>query len=171
MNKLAEQLTGAFDPTEFLLKEVGAITNHQTDLPRIAKNTKIVAAIEAKLERLPTQHDLYRGDARNIDFLRPETFHLVVTSPPYWTLKNYNVSEGQIGYIADYDTFLDELDKVWAACFHALVPGGRLICVVGDVCLSRRKNKGEHLVMPLHASIQEHCKQFRIQQPRSYHLA
>ena len=63
-----------------------------------------------------------------------------------------------MGYIADYDTFLNELDKVWAACFHALVPGGRLICVVGDVCLSRRKNKGEHLVMPLHASIQEHCR-------------
>jgi modification methylase len=158
MNKLAEQVTGAFDPTEFLLKEVGPITNHQTDLPRIAKDPKIVAAIEAKLERLPTHHDLYLADARNLEFLRPETVHVVVTSPPYWTLKNYNVSEGQIGYIADYDTFLDELDKVWAACFQALVPGGRLICVVGDVCLSRRKNKGEHLVMPLHASIQEHCR-------------
>ena len=155
---MAEQLTSAFDPTEFLLKEVGEITNHQTDLPRIAKDTKIVAAIEAKLEQLPTQHDLYRGDARMLEFLRPESVHLVVTSPPYWTLKNYNVSEGQMGYIADYDTFLDELDKVWTACFQALVPGGRLICVVGDVCLSRRKNKGEHLVMPLHASIQEHCR-------------
>ena len=158
MNKPAEHLNVAFDPTEFLLKEVGAITNHQTDLPRIAKDARIVAAIEAKLEQLPTQHDLYRGDARCVEFLRPESVHLVVTSPPYWTLKNYNVSEGQMGYIADYDTFLDELDKVWAACFHALVPGGRLICVVGDVCLSRRKNKGEHLVMPLHASIQEHCR-------------
>jgi DNA modification methylase len=73
-------------------------------------------------------------------------------------LKNYRVSEGQLGYITDYDTFLAELDKVWAACFNALVPGGRLICVVGDVCLSRRKNKGEHIVVPLHASIQEHCR-------------
>ena len=35
-----------------------------------------------------------------------------------------------------------------------------MICVVGDVCLCRRKNKGEHLVMPLHASIQEHCRRF-----------
>ena len=158
MSKPAGLLNSEFDATEFLLKEVGKITNHQTDLPRIAKDAKIVAAIEAKLEQLPTQHDLYRGDARSVEFLRPESVHLVVTSPPYWTLKSYNVSEGQMGYIADYDTFLDELDKVWAACFHALVPGGRLICVVGDVCLSRRKNKGEHLVMPLHASIQEHCR-------------
>ncbi|MGH8647212.1 MAG: DNA methyltransferase, partial [Gammaproteobacteria bacterium] len=107
-----------------------------------------MAAIEAKLEQLPTQHELYRRDSRQIDFLLPESVHLVVTSPPYWTLKDYNVSQGQMGYIDDYDTFLDELDKVWASCLHALVPGGRLICVVGDVCLSRRKNKGEHLVMP-----------------------
>jgi DNA modification methylase len=38
------------------------------------------------------------------------------------------------------------------------VPGGRLICVVGDVCLARRKNAGRHMVVPLHASIQEHCR-------------
>jgi modification methylase len=158
MKKPVEPLAATFDHTEFLLKEVGEITNHQTDLPRIAKDPKIVAAIEAKLEQLPTQHDLYRGDARSVNFLSFESVHLVVTSPPYWTLKKYNVSEGQMGYIVDYDIFLAELDKVWAACFHALVPGGRLICVVGDVCLSRRKNKGEHLVMPLHASIQEHCR-------------
>ena len=158
MNKPAEPLTAAFDPADFLPQGVGEITNHQTDLPRIAKDTKLVAAIEAKLEQLPTQHELYRRDSRQIDYLLPESVHLVITSPPYWTLKDYNVSEGQMGYIDDYDTFLDELDKVWASCLHALVPGGRLICVVGDVCLSRRKNKGEHLVMPLHASIQEHCR-------------
>jgi DNA modification methylase len=118
----------------------------------------LTAAIEVKLELLPTHHDLYRRDSRKIDFLAPESIHLVVTSPPYWTLKDYNVGDGQLGHIADYDKFLSELDKVWKACFAALVPGGRLICVVGDVCLSRRKNKGEHLVMPLHASIQEHCR-------------
>lgn len=158
MHQPLEQSSAAFDPTEFLLKEVGEITNHQTDLPRIAKDPRIVAAIEAKLEQLPTAHDLYKRDARNVEFLAPDTVHLVVTSPPYWNLKNYNAGEGQLGHIDRYDAFLDELDKVWAACFHALVPGGRLVCVVGDVCLSRRKNKGEHLVMPLHASIQERCR-------------
>ena len=158
MRSQCEQFTVGFDPTEFLLKEVGEITNHQTDLPRIAKDSRIVAAIEAKLEQLPTQHDLYRADARRIEFLEPESVQLVLTSPPYWILKSYNASEGQMGHIDDYETFLNELDKVWMTCFQALVPGGRLICVVGDVCLSRRKNKGEHLVMPLHASIQEHCR-------------
>lgn len=158
MNRPAEPLTPAFDPAHFVPDEVGAITNHQTDLPRIARDARLVAAIEAKLEQLPTHHQLYRADSRGMDFLPPESVHLVVTSPPYWTLKDYNISEGQMGYIEDYETFLTELDRVWAACLQALVPGGRLICVVGDVCLSRRKNRGEHVVMPLHASIQEHCR-------------
>ena len=158
MNKPAEPSTLAFDPAAFVPDEVGEITNHQTDLPRIAKDPRLVAAIGAKLEQLPTQHDLYRRDSRRIDVLAPESVHLVVTSPPYWTLKDYNVSDDQMGHIDDYETFLTELDKVWTACFRALVPGGRLICVVGDVCLSRRKNRGEHVVMPLHASIQEHCR-------------
>jgi len=154
----AEPLTSAFDPAAFVPDEVGEITNHQTDLPRIARDRKLIAAIEAKLEQLPTHHQLYRQDARRIDFLKPESVHLVVTSPPYWTLKDYNDSDDQMGHIDDYETFVAELDKVWGACFDALVSGGRLICVVGDVCLSRRKNNGEHVVMPLHASIQEHCR-------------
>ncbi len=158
MNKRAEAAEVLFDPAEHLPECIGEIRNHQTDLPRIARDRKLTAAIEAKLEQLPTHHDLYRRDSRKIDFLPPASVHLVVTSPPYWTLKDYNVSEGQMGYIEDYDKFLGELDKVWKACFDALVPGGRLVCVVGDVCLSRRKNKGEHVVMPLHASIQERCR-------------
>ena len=63
-----------------------------------------------------------------------------------------------MGHIEEYESFLAELDKVWQTCYDALVPGGRVVCVVGDVCLSRRKNAGEHVVVPLHASIQEHCR-------------
>ena len=158
MNQAADTVAKLFDPAQHLPESLGKILNHHTDLPRIAKDRKLIAAIEAKLEQLPTRHDLYRADSRTIDFLAPESVHLVITSPPYWTLKDYNLNEGQLGYIADYDKFLDELDRVWKACFDALVPGGRLICVVGDVCLSRRKNNGEHVVMPLHASIQERCR-------------
>lgn len=80
------------------------------------------------------------------------SIHLVLTSPPYWTLKEYPLRKGQLGLIADYDAFHDELEKVWRHCFRALVPGGRLVCVVGDVCLSRRRH-GRHSVMPMHADI------------------
>jgi DNA modification methylase len=63
-----------------------------------------------------------------------------------------------MGHIANYETFLRELGVVWQKCFDALVPGGRLVCVVGDVCLSRRQNEGRHTVVPLHAAIQEQCR-------------
>lgn len=147
-----------FIPEDWIPSEIGPITNHQTDLPRIARDSALARAIEARVQQIPTTHDLYLHDARTFAALPPESVHLVVTSPPYWTLKDYREHPDQMGYIEDYEHFLVELDKVWRMCFAALVQGGRLICVVGDVCLSRRKNKGEHLVVPLHASIQEHCR-------------
>ena len=100
---------------------------------------------------------LHQGDARNLEWLPDESIHLVVTSPPYWTLKEYNDTPGQLGHIQEYEEFLDELDRVWRHAFRALVPGGRLVCVVGDVCLSRRDH-GRHLVMPLHADIAVRCR-------------
>ena len=129
----------------------------QREIPQLAKNRKVTDEIEQILTQIPTSHSLHRQDARDLK-LAPESIHLVVTSPPYWTLKDYNRVDGQLGYIADYEQFLDELDSIWKHCFDALVPGGRLICVVGDVCLSRRQNKGRHTVVPLHASIQERCR-------------
>lgn len=89
--------------------------------------------------------------------LGDESVHLVVTSPPYWTLKDYNDHPGQLGHVEDYEQFLDEIEKVWRECYRVLVPGGRLVCVVGDVCLSRKEN-GRHLVMPLHADITVRCR-------------
>lgn len=158
MNKFANPHELAFDPEAWVPPEVGDLSDHQTALPRIARDPKIIAEIESRLSQIPTRHDLYRHDSRQIKFLAPNSVHLVLTSPPYWTLKDYREHPDQMGYIADYDKFLANLDKVWRACFGALVPGARLVCVVGDVCLSRRKNKGEHTVVPLHASIQEHCR-------------
>jgi site-specific DNA-methyltransferase (adenine-specific) len=100
-----------------------------------------------------TSHLLQAGDARDLSWIPDESVHLIVTSPPYWTLKEYVPDIRQMGAIADYEEFLDELDKVWAECKRVLVPGGRICCVVGDVCLSR-KRAGRHYVMPLHADIQ-----------------
>jgi modification methylase len=146
-----------WSPEEFLPIELGEIEDPQTALPAIAKDPQLTALIDEAVGRVPTQHELHRGDAREID-LPEESIHLVVTSPPYWTLKEYRDSAGQLGHVQDYEAFLVELDRVWNNCFRALVPGGRLVCVVGDVCLSRRKNQGRHTVVPLHASIQEHCR-------------
>lgn len=143
---------------EHLPKSLRDIHNIQGALPRIAKDHQLVAEIEQSLQSISTNHKLCRSDSRLLS-LQPESVHLVLTSPPYWTLKDYNRVDNQLGYLQDYDEFLNELDRVWSMCFDALVPGGRLICVVGDVCLSRRKNRGVHTVVPLHASIQEHCRE------------
>jgi DNA modification methylase len=142
----------------YLPEEVGSLGAEQSDIPRIAKDKRLASLIEEAVLRLPTTHDIHRGDARDLKALQPGSAHLVLTSPPYWTLKEYDKAAGQLGHVQDYEEFLAELDKVWGRCFEALVPGGRLVCVVGDVCLSRRKNGGRHTVVPLHASIQEHCR-------------
>ena len=105
----------------------------------------------------PTIHRLINGDARDLSFIDDESVHLVVTSPPYWNLKRYNENPDQLGHIQDYETFLGELEKVWKHMFRILVPGGRMVCVVGDVCVARR-DFGRHLVFPLHADICVICR-------------
>lgn len=163
---LATKLKSANDPnargtttlSSFVPMELRGLSDLQTAIPRLAKDEHSVRLIERALQTVPTTHHLQLGDAREILGLEPESVHLVLTSPPYWTLKEYRHSEAQLGHIEDYGKFLDELDRVWGQCFDALVPGGRLICVVGDVCLSRRENDGRHTVVPLHASIQERCR-------------
>ena len=164
MGKQADALTFGKAPKEAVLREyappaIAALGESQTAIPRLARDEIAVRDIEAALPTLPTCHEMRRADARDLGFLPAQSVHLVLTSPPYWTLKHYNDSAGQLGGVDDYGAFLTQLDRVWSHCLRALVPGGRLICVVGDVCLSRRRNNGRHTVVPLHASIQEHCRE------------
>jgi site-specific DNA-methyltransferase (adenine-specific) len=104
-----------------------------------------------------TVHRLINGDSRELSYLPDESVHLAVTSPPYWNLKRYNENPDQLGHIQDYEAFLAELEKVWRHVYRILVPGGRLVCVVGDVCVARR-NFGRHLVFPLHSDISVICR-------------
>lgn len=108
-----------------------------------------------------TSHQLRSADARNLSFIPNESVHLIVTSPPYWTLKEYAPNAGQLGAIEDYEKFLSELDKVWAECARVLVPGGRICCVVGDVCIPRKRD-GRHRIMPLHADIMVHTRKLSL---------
>lgn len=104
-----------------------------------------------------TVHRFVQGDAQDLSFIDDASVHLVVTSPPYWTLKEYPANPDQLGHISDYEAFLEALNQVWGECHRVLVPGGRLVCVVGDVCLSRRRY-GRHVVVPLHADICVMCR-------------
>ena len=130
----------------------------QRSIPAMAKDVEATAIIERLLSEVPTTHRLLMGDSRKtVADLPGESVHLAITSPPYWTLKEYEDHPDQLGHVDDYEQFLDAIDIVWEGVRRALVPGGRLVIVVGDVCLSRRKF-GRHVVVPLHASIQERCR-------------
>lgn len=101
-----------------------------------------------------TKHQLRLGDARDLSWIPDASVHLVVTSPPYWTLKEYAAgNQEQMGHFEDYEYFLSELDQVWRECKRVLVGGGRICCVVGDVCIPRKRG-GRHYLVPLHSDIQ-----------------
>ena len=127
-------------------------------IPTLAKDAEATRKIQNLLVEIPSKHRLILGDSRKIvNELDEESVHLAITSPPYWTLKRYEDNPNQLGHVDDYDRFLTNLCVVWEGVLRALVPGGRLVIVVGDVCLSRRRF-GRHVVFPLHASIQERCR-------------
>ncbi len=116
-----------------------------------------MSTVQKEQGTLRTTHRLVQADARSMPFIADDSIHLVVTSPPYWNLKRYNEGDAQLGHIKDYEEFLGEIGKVWAEAYRVLVPGGRLVCVVGDVCMSR-KAFGRHVVFPLHGDICVICR-------------
>jgi site-specific DNA-methyltransferase (adenine-specific) len=124
------------------------IFGEEIELP-LADNTaealQTYRAVNKRFRKAPwprpfdtTTHTVSLGDARDLSEIADGSVHLVVTSPPYWTLKEYPRAKGQLGRVEDYERFLVELDRVWAECKRVLVPGGRICCVVGDVCVPRR---------------------------------
>jgi modification methylase len=137
----------------YFLNELPAADNTPSDLARFREINALLRTVPWPAPFDETRHGTRVGDARDLSWIPSESVHLVVTSPPYWTLKDYRRHPQQMGHIEDYELFLRELDKVWAECARVLAPGGRICCVVGDVCLPRRK-AGRHHVVPLHADIQ-----------------
>ena len=105
-----------------------------------------------------TRHRLILGDSRNMVEVESDSAGLVVTSPPYWTLKKYPDNADQLGGLDDYELFQKELARVWDECYRVMLPGGRLCINVGDVSLSRKQH-GRHRLIPLHADILVHARQ------------
>ena len=138
-----------------LVPEFGNL--EQDTIPQLARSAVHIQSIQEALARIPTRHLICEADSRTFMGVADESVHLVLTSPPYWTLKTYPPRQGQLGEVADYEEFNQQLATVWKEAHRVLVPGGRLVIVVGDVNLARRQF-GRHVVMPLHASIQEECR-------------
>ena len=79
--------------------ELVKLGDPQTAIPRIAKDVRLIHQIERAVHQVPTSHSIYRGDARDMSGLESQSVHLVLTSPPYWTFKDYRDSEGQLGQV------------------------------------------------------------------------
>ena len=94
---------------------------------------------------------IYVADARAMPEVADASVALVVTSPPYYTIKDYDVP-GQIGHGQSLHAYLRDLYRVWAECHRVLLPGARLCVNIGDQ-FARAKRFGRYKVIPLHAEI------------------
>ncbi len=97
------------------------------------------------------QVTVYQADSRRMPELASESIDLVVTSPPYWHLKDYGVP-GQIGYGQTLHAYLRDLYRVWQEVFRVLKPGRRLCVNIGDQ-FARAAVYGRYKVIPLHAEV------------------
>ncbi|MBX8636165.1 MAG: site-specific DNA-methyltransferase [Thermoplasmata archaeon] len=100
---------------------------------------------------IPTSHKLIVGDARRVSMESIGNVHLVVTSPPYWTIRDYGIP-GQIGFNQDLAEYIDSLLSVWRKCYDALCPGCRMIIDIGDQYLRATKHKA-YQIIPLHSYV------------------
>lgn len=101
-------------------------------------------------------HTLVIGDCRRMSMVGDCAVDLIVTSPPYWQLKDYGVAN-QIGFSDSYEQFINHLNLVWAECFRVLKPGCRMCVDIGDQ-FTRTAHYGRYKVMPIHSEIIQFCE-------------
>lgn len=103
-----------------------------------------------------TYHKIINGDSRHMSELKDESVHLIVTSPPYWQLKDYG-TENQIGFHDDYETYINHLNLTWKECFRVLHQGCRLCINIGDQ-FARSVYYGRYKIIPIHSEIIKFCE-------------
>lgn len=102
------------------------------------------------------QHQIFFGDARNMSDIADSSVQLVVTSPPYWQLKDYGV-DGQIGFHQSFPQYIQSLNEVWRECYRVLDSGCRLCVNIGDQ-FARAAHYGRYKVIPLHQEVIAGCE-------------
>jgi len=96
------------------------------------------------------------GDSRKMVEVDDNSIDLIVTSPPYWHIKDYGAS-GQIGYGQNLHKYLKNLYSVWKECYRTLKPGRRLCINIGDQ-FARSIIYGRYKIIPLHAEFIAQCE-------------
>ena len=105
---------------------------------------------------MQTHHIVFTGDSRRMTELPDESVHLVITSPPYWQLKDYG-DEHQIGFHDTYESYINNLNLVWKECFRVLHKGCRLCINIGDQ-FARSAYYGRYKIIPIRTEITRFCE-------------
>ncbi|MDR0795623.1 MAG: thermonuclease family protein [Tannerella sp.] len=105
---------------------------------------------------MKTLHKIINGDSRQMSKLKDRSVHLIITSPPYWQLKDYG-TENQIGFNDSYESYINNLNLVWLECFRVLHDGCRLCINIGDQ-FARSVYYGRYKVIPIHSEIIKFCE-------------
>ena len=105
---------------------------------------------------MKTIHKIFNGDSRQMSELKDRSVHLIITSPPYWQLKDYG-TDNQIGFNDRYENYINNLNLVWSECYRVLHDGCRLCINIGDQ-FARSVYYGRYKVIPIHSEIIRFCE-------------
>lgn len=105
---------------------------------------------------MKTTHTLIEGDSRQMNLIKDQSVHLIITSPPYWQLKDYG-TDRQIGFHESYESYINQLNLVWQECNRVLHNGCRLCINIGDQ-FARSVYYGRYKVIPIRTEIIKFCE-------------
>ena len=103
-----------------------------------------------------TNHKIIFGDSRSLNKIKDKSVQLIITSPPYWQLKDYG-SDNQIGFNDSYEDYINNLNLVWSECYRVLADGCRLCINIGDQ-FARSVYYGRYKVIPIRTEIIRFCE-------------
>ncbi|MCM8811363.1 MAG: site-specific DNA-methyltransferase [Candidatus Omnitrophica bacterium] len=112
--------------------------------------------MEVDYKNIKVQAKIIIGDCRSMEEIDNGSIDLIITSPPYWHIKDYKIP-GQIGYGQTLHEYLIDLYRVWKECFRVLREGSRLCINIGDQ-FARAVIYGKYKIIPLHAEIITQCE-------------
>ena len=98
-----------------------------------------------------TEHRIIFGDSRSLNEIIDKSVQLIITSPPYWQLKDYG-TEDQIGFNDSYEEYINNLNLVWQECYRVLSDGCRMCINIGDQ-FARSVYYGRYKVIPIRRQI------------------
>ena len=105
---------------------------------------------------MQTTHTHICGDSRQMNLIPDKSVHLIITSPPYWQLKDYG-TDNQIGFHDSYESYINNLNLVWKECYRILHDGCRLCINIGDQ-FARSVYYGRYKVIPIRTEIIKFCE-------------